>query len=240
MKRILSAITVIALLVFSSCGNPADKTTTASGTDTVAAVKDTVPVVAVKPAFKPFDVVEIGHTVKDYAKWKPAFDADSAARMASGLGFIVIGKNQKNPNNLLVVLSVADVQKAKDFAASPRLKEVMRKNGVISKPVVDYFHIIRFSADSTIKQWVTITHQVKDFNAWVKVFDAEGTATRASYGLSDAVLGRGINDSNSVHIVFDITDMKKAKARFADPKLKALMKEGGVIGEPRVNIYTEQ
>lgn len=240
MKQILSAITVLALFVCTSCGNSSEKTDSASGTDTAkAAVKDTVAVADVKPAFKPFDVVEIVHTVKDFAKWKPAFDADSTARKAAGLGFIVIGKNQANPKSLLIALSVADLQKAKDFAASPRLKDVMKKNGVISKPEINYFHIIRFSPDSTNKQWVTVTHKVKNFDAWLKVFDAEGTATRAGYGLSDAVLAQEIGDSNTVHIVFDITDLAKAKARINDPALKKLMTDAGVIGAPKIVFYKE-
>lgn len=237
MKQILSAIPVLALLVCAACGNPAEKAPTA--TDTVATVKDSVAPLAAPPVFKPFDIVEITHTVKDFAKWKLAFDADSTSRKASGLGFMVIGKNAANPNNLFIVLSVADLQKAKDFAASPKLKDVMKKNGVISKPEMMYLHITRFSPDSSIKQWVTITHKVKDYDAWLKVFDAEGTATRAGYGLSDAVLAQAIGDSNTVQIVFDIKDMAKAKARFADPAFKKLMMDAGVIGAPKVVFYNE-
>jgi hypothetical protein len=237
MKQILSALSVAALLVCTSCGNSDDKTTTAN-TDTVATVaKDTIAAAPAKPAFKPFDVVEIVHTVKDYAKWKPAFDADSAARIEHGLGFIVIARNQKNPNNLEVVLTVADLQKAKDFAASPKLKDVMQKNGVITKPVVSYYHVLRFNPDSKEKQWVEVTHKVKDYDSWVKVFDEEGTAGRANYGLVDVVLARSLADSNTVQLVFDIKDSTKAKARFADPSLKDLMKKAGVIGAPVINFY---
>jgi hypothetical protein len=239
MKQIFSAITVTVLLACASCGNSSDKTATTT-TDTVAAAaKDTVAAAPAKPPFKPFDVVEVVHTVKDYAKWKPAFDADSAARIEHGLGFIVIARNQKNPNNLEVVLSVADLQKAKDFVASPKLKDVMQKNGVISKPVVSYYHVLRFNPDSKEKQWVEVTHKVKDYDAWVKEFDEEGTAARANYGLVDVVLARSLSDSNTVQLVFDIKDSTKAKARFADPSLKDLMKKAGVIGAPTVNFYHE-
>jgi hypothetical protein len=237
MKQIASAIAVFALVACAACGDSAQKTS--ATTDTVtAAVKDTVVSAPAKPAFQPFDIVEINHSVKDYAKWKLAFDADSAARKTSGLEFMVIGKNQADSNNLLVVLSVADLKKAKDFAASPRLKDVMKKNGVTSKPVLNYYHILRFNPDSKVKQWVTITHKVKDFGAWVKVFDGEAAA-RPSYGLTDVVLARDLNDSNTVQIVFDITDITKAKARFKDPALKKLMTDAGVIGTPKFVFYSE-
>ena len=182
--------------------------------------------------------MEINHTVKDYAKWKPAFDADSTARIASGLGFIVIGKNDAKPNNLVIAFTITDIQKTKDFAASPRLKDVMQKNGVISKPVISYYHVIRNNPDAKGKQWVLVTHKVKDFDAWLKVFDAEGAATRASFGLTDVALARGIDDPNLVHIVFDITDMAKAKARMSDPALKKLMGDAGVISAPTIEYYT--
>ncbi|MBL0358214.1 MAG: hypothetical protein IPP72_15690 [Chitinophagaceae bacterium] len=207
----------IAAVIFSCNGNGNEtaKDESAEKKDTTAAIEQ-----APVPAFTPFDVVEITHTVKDYIKWRPAFNTDSTARKASGLEDMVIGRGVDNPNSLNVVLKVSDVQKAKDFAANPRLKEVMEKNGVISKPVVEFFHVITFNPDSKEKQWVLITHKVKDFDAWLKVYDAEGIEARASYGLVDVALARGIDDPSVVHIVFDIKDMAKATARMSDPALK--------------------
>jgi hypothetical protein len=235
MKKNFLAIAVLAMLAFAACNNTSDKTTSSATTDSTKTATVDTPKTA---EFKPFDVVEINHTVKDYDKWRPAFNTDSTARKASGLEFLVIGRNAGNPNNLLIVLSASDVQKAKDFAANPRLKDVMQKHGVISKPEINYFHVIRFNPDSKEKQWVIINHKVKDFDAWVKVFDAEGTATRASFGLVDVALARGIDDPNLVHIVFDIKDMAKAKARMNDPALKKLMTDAGVIGAPKIEFYT--
>lgn len=112
--------------------------------------------------------------------------------------------------------------KAKAFIADPRLKDVMDKLGVISKPVVNFWSIIRYNTENqkTGGARLEIVHKVKDFDAWVKVFDAEGPATRAANGMNDLVLGRGVDDPNLVHIVFDVTNMAKAKARLADPALK--------------------
>jgi len=55
-------------------------------------------------------------------------------------------------------------------------------------------------------------------------------------GLADAVLARGI-DPNLVHIVFDIKDMAKAKARMKDSALKKLMTDAGVEGAPKIEFY---
>lgn len=235
MKSLSIVTACCSLLMFTACNSGGEKATPTEATDTVKAA----PVAEVKPAaFKPFDMVEISHAVKDYAKWKVAFDTDSTARKASGLEFLVIGKADKNPNDLMVVLGAADVQKAKDFTANPRLKEVMEKNGVVSKPAFGYFHVTRFNSDSKEKQWVVITHKVKDYDTWLKAYDAEGISTRASFGLVDVVLAQSVDDPKLVQVVFDIKDMAKAKARISDPALKKLMTDAGVEGPPTIEFYT--
>jgi len=113
----------------------------------------------------------------------------------------------------------------------------MEKGGVLSKPVIQFFHVIRFNPKSKEKQWVRVTHRVKDFDAWLKVFDNEGTENRASQGLIDVALGRGIDDPNIVALVFDIKDMTKAKASIFSEEKKKLMMSAGVEGKPDIKFY---
>lgn len=230
MKKILFGFSMLTLGL-TSCSNNNEKTATPPPADTVKVVEK-------KAEFQPFDIVEIDHTVKNYDKWRPGFNTDSTNRIASGLEFIVIGRGMDNANSVAIFLKAADVQKAKDFANNPRLKDLMQKNGVMTKPDISYQHVIRFNADSKEKQWVSIKHKVKDFEAWVKVYDSEGTATRATFGLVDVLLARGNDDPNMVYIIFDITDMAKAKARMSDPALKQLMTDAGVEGKPQITFYT--
>ena len=187
--------------------------------------------------FTPFDIAEISHKVKDYAKWRLVFNSDSVNRKAAGMEDLVVSSVIDNNNDIEIVLKVSDIQKAKDFAANPKLKEAMEKGGVISKPAIEFFHVIRFNPDSKEKQWVEVTHKVKDFEAWLKVFDGEGTAGRASQGLIDVVLARGITDSNMVQLIFDIKDMAKAKASITSEDKKKLMMGAGVIGMPKIIFY---
>lgn len=233
-KNLSVLLTVCLATVLFSCNNSAEKKDEpAKGADTAVAKTPEAPA-----AFTPFDVLEITHTVKDYAAWRPLFNTDSTARNAAGMEDIVVGRGLEKNNDLVVVLKVSDVQKAKAFAADPKLKAVMDKGGVISKPEATFFHVIRFNADSKEKQWVVVTHKVKDFDAWVKVFDAEGAATRALNGMIDVVLARGIDDPSIVHLVFDIKDMAKAKARMNSPELKKIMMDAGVEGVPKIEFYT--
>ena len=236
MKKKLFVIAVLTLVVMAACTNSSKKPSSTANTEEA---KITAVETVKAPEFQPFDVLERSNTVKDYTKWRSVFNADSLARKASGMELIVVGRGLEKNNDLVVVFKVADVQKAKAFFADPRFKPLMEKAGVISKPNSEFFHVIRFNPDSKEKQWVTITHQVKDFDAWLKVYDEEGTATRATYGLVDVALTRGIDDPNMVHIVFDIKDMAKAKARIGDPALQKLMMDAGVEGAPKIEFYSQ-
>ena len=235
MKKKSFAIAVLTLVVLAACSNSGKKPTSTSNTEDTKMAS--IPAVKA-PDFEPFDVMEINHIVKDYALWKKGFDTDSMARKASGLGVLAIGRSLDNPNDISIAFRIVDVQKAKAFVADPRLKDVMEKNSVKSKPEITFWHVIKANLDSKEKNWVLITHKVKDFDAWLKVYDGEGTATRATYGLVDVALARGIDDPNLVHIVFDINDMAKAKNRMSDPTLKKLMMDAGVEGSPKIEFYS--
>ena len=201
--------------------------------DTVASMK-----AAPEPVFTPFDVAIIKHAVKDYDKWRPAFNADSTTRKESGLEDIVVGREIDRTGNIYIAMKTSDVAKAKAFSESPRLKEVMTKAGVSSKPTMEITHVIRFNPDAKEKTWVTVSHKVKDFDAWLKVFDNEGKANREAQGLYDVVLGRGIDDPNMVYLVFDIKDLAKAKASILSEEKKKLMESAGVEGKPVIEFYT--
>ncbi len=219
--------------VISSCNNNSETTKEETATN-----QDSAIAAPAAPEFKSFDVALVTHKVKDYAAWKPVFDADSANRIEGGMETLVVARGVDDTSNIMMAFKVADIQKAKDFVANPKLKEVMKKAGVISKPDFEFYHVVRFDPNAKEKQWVDVTHKVKDFDAWVKVFDEQGAAARAEGGLYDAVMARGIEDSNIVHLVFDTRDIAKAKATMSSEELKQLMKRAGVEGTPEIEFYT--
>lgn len=235
LKTVLQPVLaiVIAALLFS-CGGSAKKSAgdTAAKKDSDTTKKAMAPAMAV-----PFDVVDVRHDVKDYAKWRPVFDADSTNRKAAGGMDLVVGQNADNANSLLVVVKVSDLAKARAMMADPKLKAAMDKGGVIGKPDITFYHVIRFGGDAGAKQFFVVNHKVKDFNAWLKVFDGEGSAKRASQGYTDVALARGIDDTTMVHLAFAITDMAKAKAAIMSDDKEKLMESAGVIGKPDIRFY---
>jgi hypothetical protein len=164
--------------------------------------------------------------------------AHDSMRRASGIMHAHMGRGVEDSNMVVVFDSVADVQKAKDFGASPGLKEAMKKAGVVGMPSISLVNVIRSEAPPMgMNDRVMVSHKVKDFDTWLKAYDAEGDSARAQNGLQDRLLARGIDDSNMVYIVFIVTDMTKAKARVSSPDLKKIMTDAGVISKPEIFWY---
>lgn len=232
MKSI-SAFFASGLLLFLFSCNSGEEKKEEPKTDTTTAIAPAPE----KPAFSPFKIARIRHHVKDYAKWLPFYKGNDSLRMAHGISQFIIGRGLEDSNTVIIINKIADVQKAKDFAKLPDLKAVMQKAGVNSQPTFDYSEVIR-NDNSVIEQKdrLIVSHHVKDFAAWLKVFDAEA-AQRPTYGLIDRGLARGIDDPNMVYVVFAISDMAKAKARSASPELKKLMTDAGVDSKPGMLFY---
>ena len=62
----------------------------------------------------------VRHKVSDFAKWKPVYDAHLSARQKAGLKEEHLFRNADDPNEVLLLFSVEDVDKAKAFTASDR------------------------------------------------------------------------------------------------------------------------
>jgi hypothetical protein len=80
----------------------------------------------------------VRHKVSDFAKWKPVYDAHLSAREKAGLKEEHLFRNADNPNEVLLLFTVEDFDKAQTFTASDDLRQAMEKSGVSDKPDV-YF-----------------------------------------------------------------------------------------------------
>lgn len=78
----------------------------------------------------------VRHAVKDFTKWKPAFDADKSARQAAGLRELNLWRNADEPHEVILLFEVADLAKAKAFAASIEMRDKMTASGVMGRPEI--------------------------------------------------------------------------------------------------------
>ena len=78
----------------------------------------------------------IRHKVADFAKWKPVYDAHASSRQKAGLKEEHLLRNADDPNEVILLFSTEDLDKAKAFTASDDLRQAMQKAGVRDKPDV--------------------------------------------------------------------------------------------------------
>lgn len=90
---------------------------------------------------------------------------------------------------------------------------------------------------TTPQNILAVIHKVGNYEKWKSAYDADDTA-RTTNGIHNYVIGRGVMDSNIVLVAMNIEDTAKAMAFVHNPSLKKAMAKGGVMGAPKVTLYT--
>jgi len=80
----------------------------------------------------------VRHKVKDFAAWKPVYDAHAPTRRAAGLTDRRLMRGIDDPHQVIVLFEAADLDRAKAFANSDDLRETMMRAGVQDQPDVYY------------------------------------------------------------------------------------------------------
>ena len=228
--RFLLMPLLAAMAIFvTSCGADEDTTTAEESGDTTAAVAPTTD--AVTPAAAPINIMIVRHKVKDYAKWKPSYDAHDSLRLASGIHSFVIGRGVDDPNMVLVATKVDDVEKAKAFGKSDHLKKAMAESGVVGTPKMVLLSVpfLSSSAGSDLRTMSFFT--VKDWDTWKTSFET-GKQFRKDNGVEDRAYGYDVDDNHKVVVVGAVLDSAKVRAYHKSDSLKARMKTAGVEGTP--------
>ena len=173
----------------------------------------------------------VRHKVKDYAKWKPSYDAHDSLRLASGIHSFVIGRGVDDPNMVLVATKVDDVEKAKAFGKSDHLKKAMAESGVVGTPKMVLLSVpfLSSSAGSDLRTMSFFT--VKDWDTWKTSFET-GKQFRKDNGVEDRAYGYDVDDNHKVVVVGAVLDSAKVRAYHKSDSLKARMKTAGVEGTP--------
>ena len=78
-----------------------------------------------------------------------------------------------------------------------------------------------------------IRHEVADYAAWRKVYNAFD-ATRRKLGVTGQAVYQSLDNANDVTVTHDFRSADKAKAFAASPELKAAMEKAGVKGTPQI------
>jgi heme-degrading monooxygenase HmoA len=88
----------------------------------------------------------VHHKVKEYKKWKPIYDKNTAMRKAGGSQGARLLRSVSNPNEITLLFEWNDVEKARQFTMSEDLKKAMREAGVTSPPDISFLEEIEHTA----------------------------------------------------------------------------------------------
>jgi hypothetical protein len=80
----------------------------------------------------------VRHEVADFKTWKKAFDEHAVARGAAGIVGHAVNRSVEQPNLVVTYLQAESLEKLREFAASPNLKETMQKAGVQGQPAISF------------------------------------------------------------------------------------------------------
>ena len=83
-----------------------------------------------------------------------------------------------------------------------------------------------------------IRHKVADFEKWKPVYEGHRPAREVA-GLKDLHLWRNADDSSEVIIIFEVSDLGKAKEFAGSSDLKEKMQAAGVQGAPDIVFLAE-
>jgi len=84
---------------------------------------------------------------------------------------------------------------------------------------------------------VIVTHEVKEYASWRKVYDAD-EANRKMAGFKVWGVYRDAKSPNWVTIIGTFPNTGAVDAFISNPKLKEAMEKGGVLGKPDVKVLT--
>ena len=78
----------------------------------------------------------VRHRVKDFTTWKVAYDEFDTERKSMGVTGDGVYQTDGDPNEVTVYHHFADMESARAFMSSPRLKEIMEAAGIDGAPDV--------------------------------------------------------------------------------------------------------
>jgi hypothetical protein len=176
----------------------------------------------------------VTHAVENYETWKRAFDAHAGARRSAGITAVHVNRHAENPNLLSVYLAGTDAAKLTAFLSSTDLATTMRDAGVKGPP-----HIAAVTPveDLTVKDrplaGAIVRHEVRDYAAWKRGFDAHADA-RARAGILGHAVNRSVQKPNVVVIYLQAESLDPLRAFASSPDVKQVMQAAGVIGAPDI------
>ena len=109
----------------------------------------------------------------------------------------------------------------------------MKFRSLLVTSIVAFSTICAVSPSQGADVRMFVRHDVTEFSAWKKQYDAFGSMQR-KHGVFHQEVFQSTDDPNRLTVIHDFHSLEKAKAFAALPELKAVMEKGGVKGPPQI------
>lgn len=86
--------------------------------------------------------------------------------------------------------------------------------------------------------YVLVRAKVADYEKWKPIFDAH-SGTRKAKGSKGGQLFRNADDENETIILFEWSDLEKARQFVQSPDLREAMQRSGVVDQPTILFLEE-
>ncbi|HXN64151.1 MAG TPA: hypothetical protein VN862_02390 [Candidatus Acidoferrales bacterium] len=86
--------------------------------------------------------------------------------------------------------------------------------------------------------FLIVTGKVKDFKTWKASYD-DHINIRKEFGLAEHHVLHGTDDPNEIVVMLKASDLNRAKAFLADPKVQEVISKSGVVGKPQAHFLSE-
>lgn len=178
--------------------------------------------------------VVFGHEVRDYAVWKQVHTEMDVVRHEWDITDAYIMRGADEDSVVWMMMRAPGPTAAENFMVDPNLARLMETEGVEGET---YRAVLASGYTNSLDpadfpSRVIVQHEVRDFDAWKRVFDGH-VGSRQRAGLIDLYVSYPIGDSTDVHMMFGVTDEPALVDYMASAPLRAAMRLSGVIGEPR-------
>ena len=175
----------------------------------------------------------VRHDVADYTTWRQHYNGVAAMQRKGGVMAQAVYQSADNPNDVTVTHEFKTLEKAKAFAASPELKAGMQSAGVKGAPQIWFTTQTAGRSGKAGHVRMFVRHDVTDYAAWRKSYDAFAAEQRKG-GVSAQAVYQSADNPNDVTVLHDFKSLEQAKAFASSPELKATMQSAGVKGAPQV------
>ena len=223
MRSAFSLLILLSLVALTACATKEEP----------AEQPVNVPTVAVENTDGSVFLV-FGHEVKDYDVWKQIHQDLGAVRDHWGITDAYIMQGADEDSVVWMMMTAPNEEAAHNFMVDPALARLMDHEGVegeVYRAILAPGYTNHFDP-ADFPNRVLVQHEVRDFDAWKRVFDGH-VGSRERAGLVDLFVSYPIGDTTDVHMMFGVTDEGALTEYMASAPLRAAMRLSGVVGEPR-------